>query len=78
MKLEDLIKQTFSLEKTKKLTGKMGPGNLEGWDSLGHINLMSILESEYKISLDISEIVSLESISDIKKILKKKGVSDFE
>lgn len=78
MKLEDLIRKAFSLPKSKKMTDNLGPGKLEGWDSLGHINLMSALESEYKITLDISEIVNLESITDIKKILKNKGVDNFE
>lgn len=78
MKLDELIKTFFSLPKNRQLAGDLGPGKLDGWDSLGHINLMSALESEYKISLDINEIVSLESISDIKKLLKRKGVSKFE
>lgn len=78
MKIEDIIKNTFSLTKDFKLSDQQGPGSVPGWDSLGHINLMSALESTYKITFDINEIVSLESIKDIKKILKNKGVDSFE
>lgn len=77
MQLEEIIRKTFSLSKDLKLSGQTGPGDIPGWDSLGHINLMSVLESEFQITLDINEIVSLESINDIKKILMKKGVNEF-
>lgn len=77
MKVEDVIRKTFSLSKNYKLSDNQGPGSITGWDSLGNINLMSALESEYKISLDINEIVSLESIADIKNILEEKGVENF-
>lgn len=78
MKLEEIIKSTFSLSKEFKLTENKGPGNVPGWDSLGHINLMSALESAYQITFDINEIVSLESVKDIKNVLQLKGVNNFE
>ena len=43
---------------------------LMGWDSLGHMNLITSLEQEFNIALsddDVSQMISVELILDILK-----------
>lgn len=46
--------------------------DIEEWDSLQHINLLSMLEKEFEIEFDIDEIVSMENVGDIAKIIEGK------
>ena len=59
MKLDELIKETFSLTAETKIQDDQGPGDLEGQDSLGHINLINAIESEYSVSLDMDEMMAI-------------------
>jgi acyl carrier protein len=77
MKIEDLIKETFFLASDAELNDSQGPGQVEGWDSLGHVNLMSAVESTYDVSIDMDEMIQVTNIADIKEILKKKEVENF-
>ncbi len=47
---------------------------LEGWDSLGMINLVAELERVFEVQFDILEISDFRNISIIKSILAEKGI----
>ena len=42
------------------------------WDSMGQLNLVVELESEFDIELEPEEIAEMKSFSDIIRILKEK------
>jgi acyl carrier protein len=44
------------------------------WDSVGHMSLMSSLEDEFKIEMDIDDIIDFSSYETGKAILRKYGV----
>lgn len=46
--------------------------DIEEWDSLKHIGILSLLEQEFHIEFDIDEIVSMENVGDMLKIIRKK------
>tara|TARA_A100001015_G_scaffold239048_1_gene272247 strand:+ start:1187 stop:1405 length:219 start_codon:yes stop_codon:yes gene_type:complete len=48
--------------------------DIEEWDSVGHMNLMSLLEDEFEIELDIDDIIDFSSFEVGKDILKKYKV----
>ncbi len=77
MKLDELIKKSFKLNNKVNIKNSHGPGDLEGWDSLGHVILMNSLQKTYSITIDMDEMIEIENISNIKSLLKKKGVSNF-
>tara|TARA_B100000902_G_C27185534_1_gene851141 strand:- start:838 stop:1071 length:234 start_codon:yes stop_codon:yes gene_type:complete len=77
MTLNELIKKSFKLSSDTILKDDHGPGVLEGWDSLGHVILINAIQKNYSISIDMDEMIEIETISDIKALLKKKRVSDF-
>ena len=47
---------------------------VKSWDSVGHMNLISVLEKKFKIEMEIDDIVDLSSYEKRKKILKKYKV----
>ena len=44
-------------------------GELDGWDSIGHVKLILALESLYKIKLTPSEIVKLTTVHAIRELV---------
>lgn len=44
------------------------------WDSMGQIDLVIELESEFGVSLEPEEIGTMVSFDDIVRILKTKGI----
>ncbi len=48
---------------------------IEEWDSIGHMTLISALEDEFKISFETDDIVDFSSFKKGRDILKKYNVS---
>jgi acyl carrier protein len=44
------------------------------WDSISHMELMTILENTFSIEMDIDDIIDFSSFEAGKKILAKYGV----
>ncbi|MGW8823312.1 acyl carrier protein [Paenibacillus sp. JNUCC32] len=74
MKLESLIKNTFNLKDDINVLDTHGPGQLDGWDSLGNMRLFIAIEKTYQISIAFEEIMIIKTVLDIKKLLGNKGV----
>lgn len=77
MKLENLIREALSLESGVELTDATGPGMVDGWDSLGHVAIMSAIDTSYSISIELDDVIRIQSIGDIRSILTEKGVTGF-
>lgn len=60
----DVDEGTITIETT--------PDDVPGWDSLGHVTLGSSLEEVFEISLDVDELMEMEDVRSIVKILQKK------
>ena len=72
-KLEEIIANIFELDPTE-IKKEMTPEDIETWDSLSQLDLLSTIEKEFKIKLEFSEIFTVMKIDDIYKLLSKKGV----
>ena len=72
-KLEEIIANIFELDPSQ-IKKEMTPADIETWDSLSQLNLISAVEKEFKIKLEFSEIFTVMKIDDIYKLLSKKGV----
>ncbi|MFV0248362.1 MAG: acyl carrier protein [Tenacibaculum sp.] len=44
------------------------------WDSMSHLILVQELESTYKISISMEDVLEMNNVLKIKDILKKNGV----
>jgi acyl carrier protein len=47
------------------------PDNIEGWDSLQHLNLVSSLESEFGVAFDDEQVVQMLNFGLIVEILQE-------
>ncbi len=46
--------------------------DIKGWDSLSHINIIEEIESKFNVSFSVGEIVTLNTISDLIKLIQSK------
>ena len=50
-----------------------GPGDLEAWDSMAQINVVSEIEAEFGVNIPIEDIADIRAISDFLPYLEKKA-----
>jgi acyl carrier protein len=50
---------------------KLNYQGVKSWDSVGHMNLISVIEKKFNIEIDIDDIVDFSGYEKGKKILKK-------
>ena len=72
-KLEEIIAKNFELDPSQ-IKKEMTPADIETWDSLSQLNLISSIEKEFQIKFEIDEIFTVMKIGDIYDLLSKKGV----
>ncbi|HKZ40222.1 MAG TPA: acyl carrier protein [Candidatus Hodarchaeales archaeon] len=71
--LEDILERLFQVPKNQ-ISNELGQENLESWDSMTHLLLITELEETYKIRLTDNEILKMKTVATIKQILTKYGV----
>ncbi len=49
--------------------------SIESWDSVGHMELISKIESVFCISLEMDDVIDFSSYEEGKKILAKYGIN---
>jgi len=54
------------------LSDEMTPAEIEGWDSVAHINLMFSIESEFRIQFAGNELAEMASIGELKRYLEQR------
>jgi len=47
--------------------------DVEGWDSVAHINLIVTIEKEYNIKFSLAELAVLYSVDDIVNLIAEKA-----
>ena len=68
-KYSKIFMKMFSV--TKLQLKKLKYQSIPQWDSVGHMSMVGKLEDEFKITMDINDIVDFSSYEVGKKILKK-------
>ena len=71
-KVLDILKNLFELDIVDETCSQQ---TCEQWDSMGHLNLIVELESEFNITLEPEEMGEMKSFNDVIRILKTKGVA---
>ncbi|MBZ9687608.1 acyl carrier protein [Clostridium estertheticum] len=73
-KLNKVLRDVFDFKKSEDISDNLGPDDIENWDSLGHVELITSLEEVFDISLEVIDISRMYTIGGIKKILGKYGI----
>jgi acyl carrier protein len=50
----------------------MAPGDIRAWDSMGHVTLASSLEQEFGLTFDVDELMAMENVREIVRIVQGK------
>ena len=74
-KLNDVLASALRIDQSD-LKDELAPGDLDSWDSLGHLHLISAIEEEYDLEFEMEQVEEMESIGKIKEILQNLGVSE--
>lgn len=54
------------------LSRKSTAGDVDGWDSLTHINLIFAIEKEFKIRFNLAELKPLQNVGELLDLVQKK------
>lgn len=68
-KVLEILKDLFELDTVDNTCSQ---ATCEQWDSMGQLNLVVELESEFDVTLEPEEIGDMKSYDDIIRILKTK------
>lgn len=69
----NIFKSALNIDNSKFSEG-IEYNEVEEWDSIGHMTLISALEEEYKITLETDDIIDFSSFKKGIEILKKYKV----
>lgn len=71
--LAEVLAEVFGLRVTE-IHPTLQKSEVGTWDSLKQMDLVMSLEREYRIALDIPDILRMTSVAEIMAVLKDKGV----
>jgi len=71
IKLEEIFRDLFE-EEDLIITESTSSDDIEDWDSLNNINLVSSIEQEFKLRFALNEISSLQNVGGIIDTISKK------
>ena len=65
------FKEAFGVE-ADQVTLETAPASIPAWDSMGHLSLASNLEKTFGITLDVDELMEMENVKAIVRIIQGK------
>lgn len=71
-KLEDIFRENFD-DGTITLTPATGPDDIEEWDSLEQINLLTALGAEFGLQLGLADIRGVRTVGDMMALVRQKA-----
>ena len=71
-RLEELFRTVFNNDELS-LTDETTAADVEGWDSVAHINLMFSIESEFGIQFAGNELAEFANIGALKHYLEERA-----
>lgn len=72
-KLEIIFRDVF-LDDRIVITEKTSPADIDEWDSLAHINLLSTVEKAFNVHFSAEDIGDIVDISTLLATLKRKSL----
>jgi acyl carrier protein len=70
-RVQKTFNSTFETD-PQLITLNTAPGDIPAWDSMGHVTLASGLEQEFGVNLDVDDLMAMENVGEIVRILQEK------
>ena len=71
-KIEPIFQELF-LDDSLVITKNTSPENIEEWDSLAHISLLSAIEQELGIQFTAEDMSNIQDVAGMLAIIQKRG-----
>ena len=72
-RVQRLVAEIFSIP-VDSVTFESSPKTVEGWDSVGHLNLIIALEQEFRLQFSLDDIEKMVDVQGIVRALNGQGV----
>ena len=72
--MEGVIAEVLQMP-AAEITDNLAMKDVEAWDSLKHMELVVALETAFDVQLTFDEIVSMQSVGAIKRVLAERSVA---
>jgi acyl carrier protein len=67
--VQGAFKAAFDVD-PQLITIETKPNDIPGWDSMGHVALVSSLEQAFGLSFDVDEVMEMEDVRHIIRIVE--------
>ena len=71
-RLNNVFREVFD-DDSITVTDATTAADIEGWDSLMHITLISAVEDEFDISFNMKDIVQMKNVGDMADIIEQEA-----
>ncbi|MET3130540.1 acyl carrier protein [Oxalobacteraceae bacterium GrIS 1.11] len=71
VQLQAIFRDIFDND-TLTITRESNAGQIEDWDSLAHINLVSAIEQEFHIKFALGELQAMKDVGEMIDLMEKK------
>jgi len=73
-KLKEILAKVLLVDGTK-INDRVSRKDVEEWDSMAHLMLVSEIESEFGVMMSDDDITEIKTVGDIKRVLRKLDVA---
>jgi acyl carrier protein len=70
-KVQEAFKGAFDIN-PQQVTMETSPSDIPVWDSVGHLSLASSLEQVFGVTLDVDELMEMENVREIVRVISAK------
>jgi acyl carrier protein len=75
MKCQEVLNQVFQMvfaNRNLNVQPEMTPNDIDGWDSMAHVNLIAAIEVRFHIKFATKELRSLKTVGDLGALIDSK------
>jgi len=69
--LNEVFRQVFANSRLE-IEPDMSPNDIDGWDSMAHVNLIAAVELRFKIKFDTKELRKIRTVGDLGRLVDSK------
>ena len=70
-RVQEVFQEAFGIE-AQLISLETTPSDVPAWDSVGHLDLASRLERVFGVSFDVDDLMEMESVREIVRIVNSK------
>ena len=69
--LTDIFRSVFN-DETIELADQLTADDIDGWDSIAHINLIFAVEEAFGVSFSTSDLKTLATVGDLRTLIEQR------